>query len=374
MTVRYVQEVFAKRRTKTIPKSNLEVWNKELRYTEILYVCKFDGKSYEDNKKKGVRLNTRTRKVECPAFIKFCISSCKKFLVITEYQPNHQSHEHSKNFFEYLRRLSLDEKNEVIKLLKLQCNHKLLQKHILDEFGKNVTLKDITNLQSILHRSENLQEATQLLKAKGAYTQIRAINNQLKAVYFPTPDMKSKFSAWPDILFIDCTYKLLKSDLSVLLIAVEDSVGATEIVGVGLLAGEDADNFEWCFNCFKNDNLSACSRINCIMTDKDMTMRAALGVVFQEIPLYLCSFHTLQTFSREITCEKRKISKQIKTKCLEYMQKMTYSKSENEYQRLYEEFINFAPLSVKSYFDKCWHPIKDQWTYSLISGLLLISY
>lgn len=183
--------------------------------------------------------------------------------------------------------------------------------------------------------------------------------------------MRSSVRAWPDILFIDCTYKLLNSELSVLLIAVEDSVGATEIGGVALLASEDSMTFDWCFNCFKKDNQAACLHINSIMTDKDKTMRNVLKKIFENVALYLCKFHTLQTFSREITPKKRDISPSMVERCLSQLEKLCYSRSAEEYQKLYTDFMDFAPTSVKEYYNTNWHEIKEQWTtYSMVSGNL----
>lgn len=119
--------------------------------------------------------------------------------------------------------------------------------------------------------------------------------------------MKASMKAWPEVVFIDGTYKLLKSDLTVMLLAVEDSVGATEIVGVGLLLNEDAKSMRWFLDMFEKDHESACTRIKCFMSDKDRNMRAEINLVFgNDIIMYLCLFHTLQTFNREITVLKRK--------------------------------------------------------------------
>lgn len=181
--------------------------------------------------------------------------------------------------------------------------------------------------------------------------------------------MRSSMNAWPEVIFIDGTYKLLKSDLTVMLVAVEDSIGATEIVGVGLLVNEDANSMRWFLDMFKKDHESACARIKCFMSDKDRNMRAEIERIFgPDIVMYLCLFHTQQTFKREITVSKRKISTEDKEVCLEYLQMLAYSQSLDEYDELYQEFSKVAPTSVKNYFDTNWHECRHQWTvYSMIS-------
>lgn len=168
--------------------------------------------------------------------------------------------------------------------------------------------------------------------------------------------------AWPEIIFLDGTYKSLESDLTVMIAAVEDSVGATEIVGIALLTNEDAESMSWFIKSFKEDHESACSRIKCIMSDKDQNMRKQIRLIFENIPLYLCTFHTLQTYGRKVTEAKRDISTSEKKECLEYLQAMVFSRSHNEYEKLYKEFSNIAPNSVLQYFNSNWAECKNDWT------------
>lgn len=178
-------------------------------------------------------------------------------------------------------------------------------------------------------------------------------------------------TAWPEILFVDGTYKLLNSELVVMLIAVHDSDGCTEIVSVGLLGKEDSKTMNWFFESFKSENLEACKKIECIMSDKDQTMRTVMREVFENIPLYLCLFHTQQTFQREITSGKRGITAITVKSCLSHLQQMAHSHSIEKYNELYEELTNFAPQSVKNYFDENWHTCRNEWTvYSMVQGNL----
>ena len=56
----------------------------------------------------------------------------------------------------------------------------------------------------------------------------------------------------------------------------------------------------------------------------------------------------------ELTGEQRNM-------CLEYMSQMAYAKSDAEYNRIYGEFSLKSPRTVKTYFDKNWHPIREKW-------------
>ena len=50
-----------------------------------------------------------------------------------------------------------------------------------------------------------------------------------------------------------------------------------------------------------------------------------------------------------------------RTYALEMFQKLAYSRSVDEYDGYYTDFISSAPRSVVSYFDNNWHPIREQW-------------
>ena len=56
------------------------------------------------------------------------------------------------------------------------------------------------------------------------------------------PQMKAAFEAYPELLCIDTTYKLLELGLPVYVMLCADSNGQSEIVGVCLLVAEDADS------------------------------------------------------------------------------------------------------------------------------------
>ena len=63
--------------------------------------------------------------------------------------------------------------------------------------------------------------------------------------------MKRTFQSYPEIIFVDATYKLLELQLPVYLIVCEDSNGSSEIVAMGILVTEDSESIKWLFEVFK---------------------------------------------------------------------------------------------------------------------------
>ena len=66
-------------------------------------------------------------------------------------------------------------------------------------------------------------------------------------------------------------------------------------------------------------------------------------------------------FRREVTCDKFGITFGERDLVLDYMSKMTYAKSGEEYEKVYENFKLCGLQPVIDYFDVNWNSIKDQW-------------
>ena len=82
---------------------------------------------------------------------------------------------------------------------------------------------------------------------------------------------------------------------------------------------------------------------------------------------YVFFIPPLRSFRREISMEKMGISSVERTVSLELLQKIAYSRSEEEYTVHYDHFKNVVPRSVAEYFDKNWHGIRHEWVEGLKS-------
>ena len=63
--------------------------------------------------------------------------------------------------------------------------------------------------------------------------------------------MISCFQAYPELLCVDATYKLLNLGLPTHLFLSKDSNGQSEIVAVNLLVSEDAEGITWMLETLK---------------------------------------------------------------------------------------------------------------------------
>ena len=191
--------------------------------------------------------------------------------------------------------------------------------------------------------------------------------SNFQGLFFQDKIMKEVFKAYPELIFVDATYKLLNLGFPTFLILSEDSNGQSEISAVCLLASEDGDSIKWMFDTFKRHN-DRWEAICIVMADKDLKERDVIKQCLPNAVVLICLFHTLRTFRREVSCEKLGISSGQRTMCLELLQKMAYAATDDEYTGLYTQFQTSAPKEVLNYFNESWYPIKSEWVLGLKSS------
>ena len=186
----------------------------------------------------------------------------------------------------------------------------------------------------------------------------------LKAIYYQDSTMKQKFDSFPELLLVDATYKLNDLRMPVFLQLVIDGNGESEIVAVFVVASEDGETMASLVTIFKQHN-PAWDKTRTILTDKDFIERSVYSGQFSNANLQLCLFHVLKSMRHEIHCEKMNIRLEQKNVCLEILQKMAYSNSEDEYTENYELLRDTGIQPVIDYVDHSWHPIREEWVIGL---------
>lgn len=179
--------------------------------------------------------------------------------------------------------------------------------------------------------------------------------------------MRNALKAWPEIVFVDTTYNLLKRKLISLILCIQDSMGFTHIVGIALLANEQASTLKSFFNIFIKRNPEASKKIKCFMTDKDLTEKDVLKELFPDVAMYLCEFHVLKIFSRTITMANMEITAKVRDEALDLLDKLAKSSSEEQYNYLYEKLCNTMPESIIDYYNTNWHANKEEWVRYALS-------
>jgi len=145
---------------------------------------------------------------------------------------------------------------------------------------------------------------------------------------------------------------------------IEDGNGQSEIAAIGLLVNEEEITLRWFFETFKKTNpISINTRV--YVTDKDMKERNVIRTVFPNAALTICLFHTLRTFNREVTSEKRNITPKQRDDIKQIFQNLAYCKTQLEYDSMYHHLQAMAPESIMEYYNKNWHAIRNEWVIGM---------
>ena len=343
------------------------VKNGALKYYQIKYACIFGGRDNYKARGQGSR-KTKTFQCGCPYSIELLLTDDGYHLEIKSFNREHKNHKDDGQGYAYLpksRKLNEEDRAHVTGLIAIGANKKLIQKQMSTSTGKSITMKDLSNIEN---RYKNNRHQTKndiaycvekLRNEHKCYVDLSVDSEDTFCVFFAQDElMRSTFEVYPEIIFLDATYKLLELKFPVYLFVVEDANGEGEIVGLGSLVHEDAESLEWLVQSFieRNPNIK---KTRLVMADKDMKERDVVKRLLPWAKVLICLFHALKTFRREVTMDAMQISSQTRENCLQVIQMMCYAKSTFEYDGHYKQFCNIAPSTVRTYFDSNWHPIRE---------------
>uniref|UniRef100_A0A1X7VH59 ZSWIM1/3 RNaseH-like domain-containing protein n=1 Tax=Amphimedon queenslandica TaxID=400682 RepID=A0A1X7VH59_AMPQE len=135
------------------------------------------------------------------------------------------------------------EKLEVDMLLALKANKKMDLRNIV---SKSKSSASRNHLKACVKKLTDKHGATVDVVANE--------DSLLTGIFFQDKEMKDMFAAYPEILFIDATYRLLQIRFPVYLLLCEDGNGQSEIVAVFLLLEENQLSLKCMITFFKNHN------------------------------------------------------------------------------------------------------------------------
>lgn len=150
----------------------------------------------------------------------------------------------------------------------------------------------------------------------GGKTEIFREGTEVMGIYFSTQSMRRNLKNYPNMVHLDGTYKLLNVGWTVFLFLVEDGQRSTEIVGVAIVKNETRIIFTWLLQTFLKENEGIFEKIQCFMGDKDLLEREVIKQLFPHVDVYMCLFHTLQTFKRNMSKEKMNLKGKEKEQIL----------------------------------------------------------
>ena len=180
--------------------------------------------------------------------------------------------------------------------------------------------------------------------------------------------MLDTYSKFPDILLSDSTYKVNELDMPLYAMVTFDGNGDTKPVCLFLVNDEEEDTITSMVQVFKSWN-STWTEAKVVLTDKDMVERNVFKKEMPHIRLQLCLFHVKRNFKREITSSAYTITQEERLRSLKAIEDMIHARDEVQYLERRDIFRQTCPSNVNDYFEKNWHPIREQWVVGLVKDL-----
>ncbi|KAF0291377.1 hypothetical protein FJT64_022441 [Amphibalanus amphitrite] len=190
------------------------------------------------------------------------------------------------------RRLTEDEKEVARQFHRVGADKKRIRQHMLDQYGKVLTRHDLNNVLRVPKNGQpDLEAAISILSERGFASTVVEDAGTVCGLFFQDQEMRSAYEKFPDLLLMDSTYKLL-----------------------------DIRTPVW-------------------LTDKDRAEKAAIKDVFPDCDQFLCSFHVLQSFRRELNLAS--VEKGERERILGVLQQLVFARKPPRTEReRYRQLLN----------------------------------
>ena len=138
--------------------------------------------------------------------------------------------------------------------------------------------------------------------------------------------MKDLVQRFPDILFVDGTYKLNSEGYPLYPIMCQDSNGKGR--PVAYVKDESKESLTHAFHIFAKYNQNILNQTQVLMVDKDFNEINCLKTIFTKAKVLLCTFHVIKYIKGKV--QELEIKHDKKTDIMCIVQKLIYSKSAAE--------------------------------------------
>ncbi|XP_003240149.2 uncharacterized protein LOC100575956 isoform X2 [Acyrthosiphon pisum] len=187
--------------------------SEQLKYYYVKLACVHGGSYRKKNSCQDLR-STSSMRQGCEAYIYLIANAKGDALELTRMNDEH-NHEKSETLFSHLpnqRRVTPQEKMEVLELMKLKANKKLIQHKMQTKTGKVINLKDIANIYTTgkTPSHNSLSEIVeQLQNTYNCTVEISADSDQnLIGLFIQDKIMQNTFKAFPEVGNIEVYWKL----------------------------------------------------------------------------------------------------------------------------------------------------------------------
>jgi len=141
------------------------------------------------------------------------------------------------------RRPDLEEQKLILDVKSCKGNTKALISKFHEEREKFITGKDIRNF--ILRYKLSSQEGTEverlvseMKKYRDCSVMITEENAEIETIFFQTQQMRVTYEEYPELIFVDSTYKINQNRMALMVMMVVDGNGESGCIGLAFLRSE----------------------------------------------------------------------------------------------------------------------------------------
>lgn len=228
------------------------------------------------------------------------------------------------------RRLTQDEQCMLKPILALNPSAQKLKQYVVSNMKKAVTLKDMHNLRAKIKGSTDTMQAlcdlVEDISKEGKVALLVSTDGSLELLCFASKEMISLYHQYPEVLFLDGTYKVNKHGYPLYYFMVQDISGRGRGVFYAFVSAETGPVIDRMVEEFVKA-VGDTRKTSCVIDDKDANEIAALQKWMPNTPVLLCTFHVLKNFKMEIA--EQLITVDMKEDIFRAVRKIIYASAEN---------------------------------------------
>ena len=274
--------------------------------TRVIYSCdRGAGKAPKVKPAKERKRKTTTRRTGCQFSIAAKESLCKTVWSLTHRPgPGFDRHNHEPSFSERAhpvhRHLSSPDRSTVHKLSNAGIEPRKIQSYLHLNSDTLATQQDIYNYiaqgkRELAKGQSNMHALANELENEGFWSQICLDeSSRVTSVFFAHPSSLRYLKLYPEVLVLDCTYKVNKYSMPLLDIVGVDACQRSFCIAFAFLSGEEERDFIWVLerlrHIYEHYGITLPS---VILTDRCLACMNALSSpsCFPGSPVLLCLWH-----------------------------------------------------------------------------------
>ena len=256
--------------------------------------------------------------------------------------------------------------------MRLNPGNKQLKVFVQTRFNKQVTLQDIRNLKKKVKIGEGLTDVEQLtelleeIEGKGKVDISIDENGAIMMIAFATNEMMQMYLQYPEIIFMDGTYKINKYSYPLYMILIQDNLGSCRAVFYTFLRSETADMMNSLIASFCK-MMEDVSKTETVMLDKYQNEIQAVRTALPIATILLCKFHVLKYFKKKVSDLVRPVGD--KNEIFATVKQLVYANSEESFQSCLRTLEN-QDNDLFQYVSHNWLGCKEMWATYLRSSKL----